>query len=198
MLSNSSAIAADEFDDATIHSDWVFASSGTITWVEKNHKLEAMATSTAYGLCVRPLSSFGGAWSNGVSIVEADMAAGRGKGIVRANFCITDGATTSSNAAQVNYSNNASAPAFIYAFLGTPASVFSGGYTDFGTHPDKIRVRIKSVSSGVVRIQVSYNGNTWFDGPTISIGWTPTHVGYLFSVESDYGMFNTDYIRRIA
>jgi len=206
LLSDSDALFADEFDDASVDAAWVLTQpgSGTITASEGNHKLAlscTTATSDA-GLFVRPLSSFGGAWSDGVTIVEAAWTSSRGiTGIARANFCVTDGTSLTSNAVQINVSNGggSSGTTLIYTFLGTANAPFGGGYVDCGHWFDDVRGRIVSLGAGSVGLQLSVNGDTWRTlGSAVSIGFTPTHVGFLVASGAGFAAFSSDYVRRIA
>lgn len=206
LLSDPGALAADEFDDASVDAAWVLTQpgSGTITASEGNHKLAlscTTATSDA-GLFVRPLSSFGGAWSDGVTIVEAAWTSSRGiTGIARANFCVTDGTSLTSNAVQINVSNGggSSGTTLIYTFLGTANAPFGGGYVDCGHWFDDVRGRIVSLGAGSVGLQLSVNGDTWRTlGSAVSIGFTPTHVGFLVASGAGFAAFSSDYVRRIA
>lgn len=205
MFSDVGAPAADEFDDASIDGDWILTqpSSGTIVADEGNHKLSlSCGATTTLGLFVRPLSTFGGAWSDGVSIVESTWTVPRGyNSITRANFCVTDGTGLGSTAAQINISTSggASATALIYQFLGTASNPFGGGYTDCGNWFDEVRGRILSLGAGSIGMQVSVNGANWVDiGSPMSIGFTPTHVGFLFGANSGMSAFSSEYVRRIA
>lgn len=205
LLSDPNALAADEFDDDSIHSDWVLTqpSSGTITANEGNHKLSLSCTAcTDFGLFARPLSSFGGAWSDGVTVLEAEWSIGRGiTSTVRSNFCVTNGTSLGSSAAQINMSTagGATGTPLLYQFLGTPSSPYGVTYQDCGTWSERIRARILSVASGSFSIQVSVNGKNWVSiGTTISLGFTPTHVGFIFGANNGVNLFSSDYVRRIA
>lgn len=203
LLSDPAAIAADEFDDGTVHADWAITqpAGGTITANEGNHKLVLSCTATTdFGLFLRPLSTFGGAWSSGVTILESAWTLPRGvTSTTRSNFCVTDGTTLGSNAAQINLSSAGSAPVFLYQFLGNASNPFGGGYTDCGNWYDEIRARIVSSGSGTLVTQVSLNGNDWINfGTTMTIGFTPTHVGFLFGANNGQNLFSSDYVRRIA
>lgn len=205
LLSDSDALFADEFDDASIDADWVLTqpSSGTITAGEGNHKLSLSCTATSdYGLFSRPLSSFGGAWSDGVTILEAAWTAGKGvNGIIRANFCVTNGTGLGATAAQISVGQGggSSGTPLVYTFLGTPAAPFGGGYVDCGNWFDEVRGRIVSLGAGSVGMQLSVNGTDWVTiGSPVSIGFTPTHVGWIFGSNNGMAAFGADYVRRIA
>lgn len=205
LLADSGAVAADEFDDATIGPDWVqiAPASGSVTWDEGNHKLTAVVnqvpTNQAAAI-VMPLTALGGAWS-GTSVFEACVDAWSGSSDSRIVFQLADGATA--NSASVGYHLNR--PFTIHHIVkGTLDEPYATAYTSLTTPPlTPVRVRLVATSSGTkVKVLISQNGVTWIDGIDIdagseyTLGFTPTHVG--FTVIGTHCGFDADYVRRIA
>lgn len=206
LLSNPSALAADEHDDATIDAAYVQVAppgSGTLTWAEDNHRLSGVAVSVSAnqgGAILLPLSSMGSSLSVG-SILETSLLWNSPNTIVtgRVSWGISDGTTSSSNFISFHRESSSNT---IYTVNGTVQHPFATSFASGGiSYSPDLRIRVKMVSSNVYRFYWSLDGVSWFDmydsntNCEYTLGWTPTHVGLHLQGQAVASM---DYIRRIA
>ena len=171
----------------------------------EDHKAVADSSDTMHAL-LSPLSSIGGAMAQGDAFVTClTMLGAVSTNYHMAGLCLSDGTTFNAGNQLHQMSWISSSPtAGISNTLrtrtkfNTAGSLVNGGLATSTLNPTYFRI-VKLASNGW-RLDVSVNGVSWINGPTITWAQTPTHIGFMSSNWSAAvaGQTAYEFLRRVS
>lgn len=202
----------DEFDDDSLDGAWTrvdpSGASSRMDVTEGDDGLHVRNngsdSSAQLHALVRPLSPFGGSMAVGDAIVTAFTLFARSANYHMCGVILSDGTTHGSGTqvAGISYAQFGDGTRCdSWSFTGFNSGTGDTGLIGPASAGGLFYVRLVKLASNVWRTDFSNNGRLWIHGPgTLTLSFTPTHVGILSSSwgTTTQGITSYEFLRRVS